>query len=120
MKDMFFVYTCKTPGWKRWKPKVEKNGNIFSILIWGSVNIFCKRPAILGFASHSIPVTSAGEVRKQQRKILKNEWVWWCSRMTLFMEAEIWISYNFHKSHNILLIFPTIKNCRNQSYPSLC
>ena len=45
-----------------------------------------------------------------------NEWTWPCSNKTLFMDAEIWISYSFHVLHNIFLIlfffFKSLKNVK--------
>lgn len=42
-----------------------------------------------------------------------NRWLWLCSHKTLFMDTGIWISYNFHKSWNIIFIFfSTFRNLK--------
>lgn len=41
-----------------------------------------------------------------------SEWVWQRSNKTLFMGIEIWISYHFHVSQNILLILPNYLNMK--------
>ena len=43
--------------------------------------------------------------------MIVNEWAWLCSNKTLFVDAEIWISYTLHESRSIHLLtfFQTFK-----------
>lgn len=46
----------------------------------------------------SAPTINCDIIDLKQHRQYKNEWVWIFSSQTLFMDADIWIFYNFHTS----------------------
>lgn len=81
------------------------------ILEEGLANFFFKGQKVhaLGSAGHVVYVATIQfclYTRKQLAN-MSNKWLWLHSNKTLFMENEIWISYNIHLPQNILLLtFP--------------
>lgn len=73
-----------------------------------SANLYVKDLAasIVGLVDSLGPVT-ASHLRQRSTKTAQasvNEWVWSCSNKTLAMDAEMWLSYVFPMSQNILLL----------------